>query len=223
MSAKEDDDIHFLGKTKAPPIIEPIIVLPVDAEDQKSDTSYSCDSDDAISIHSNLSQMESSKEDRNVLSSSVSITDGAETHEKPEEMENGSEQKTEIGVDKSVQPVNDANNVNIVEDTPESIDGNPAKKEVANPFFNCERNVDNSRVLEPNSDYSTFDQSGNYADVESSFNLDSTLTATFIPSIQEGETTIDGDSANTTEGGKFYYRNNLQKSTWSHTFLLHKL
>ena len=216
MSAEEDDDIHFLGKTKAPPIIEPIVVLPIvvlpiDAEDQKSDTSYSCDLDDAISIHSNLSQMECSTEDRNVLSSSVSITDGAETHEKTQEMENGSEQKTEIGVDKSVQPVNDANKDNIVEDTRESIDANPGKTKVANPFFNCERNVDNSRVLEPNSDYTTCDLSGNYADVESSFNLDSTLTATFIPSVQEGNTTIDRDSANTTEAGTFNYPNNLQK------------
>ena len=137
---------------------------------------------------------------------------------------NGLDQKTEIGEDISVQPVSHCKsnetfeNHNIAEDTQRCIKSTNAKTEVANPFFNCELDGDKSRVFEPNSDYTACELSGNYTDAESSLNMESTLTASFIPSLQEGETTVDGDSANTTEAGKFVVANNNEKYSYSHTF-----
>ena len=75
MSSTDGQDVEYIGQSSPKAIPNPIIVLPIDEEDQKSDTSYSVDSDDCVSIKSQDSKMESSSsEDKNVMSSSVTLT-----------------------------------------------------------------------------------------------------------------------------------------------------
>ena len=75
MSSTDAQDVEYIGQSSPKPIPNPIIVLPIDDEDQKSDTSYSVDSDDCVSIKSQDSKMESSSsEEKNVMSSSVTLT-----------------------------------------------------------------------------------------------------------------------------------------------------
>ena len=75
MSSNEEHEVEYIGQSSPKPIPNPIIVLPIDKEDDKSDTSYSVDSEDCVSIHSEHSEMErNSSEDKNVMSSSVTLT-----------------------------------------------------------------------------------------------------------------------------------------------------
>ena len=75
MSSTDAEDVEYIGQSSPKPIPNPIIVLPVDEQDQKSDTSYSVDSDDCVSIKSQDSKMDSSSSEyKNVMSSSVTLT-----------------------------------------------------------------------------------------------------------------------------------------------------
>ena len=75
MSSNDEHEVEYIGQSSPKPIANPIIVLPIDEEDGKSDTSYSVDSEDCVSINSQHSEMESnSTEEKNVMSSSVTLT-----------------------------------------------------------------------------------------------------------------------------------------------------
>ena len=75
MSSNDEHEVEYIGQSSPKPIPNPIIVLPIDEQDDKSDTSYSVDSEDCVSINSQLSEMESnSSEEKNAMSSSVTLT-----------------------------------------------------------------------------------------------------------------------------------------------------
>ena len=61
------ENVIFIGQSSPKPIINPIVVLPIDENDIKSDTSYSMDSEDCISIKSNKKPMsDNESEPKNV-------------------------------------------------------------------------------------------------------------------------------------------------------------